>query len=245
MNRSKKLLAFMLAVFLLLSAIPTVMATEAGYWADYSELQLLIGTVNGLKSYDFTKESWTPLQEAIDIGNRCWKGKYGQQYVDDAVASIERAMDALVRMDYTGLESTLASVYSKIEEDPQLHDVWSRLDAAVAESRPLLSSGDQAAVDAAVQLLEELLAELEACEEAQEEPEVVIQEVEVEVLPKGDYCNIPVHRLWPVLFAVSAVLNVVLIVGVVYLTIKRRNTYDDTPLVSYDIDDDIEDDMDF
>lgn len=245
MNRIKKLLAVLLAVFLLASAVPAVMATEVSYQADYSQLQVLIGTVNGLNSYDFTKESWEPLQKAVDDGNRCWKGRYAQQYVDEAVSDIERAIVSLVRMDYSKLESVLATVYSKIDENPQMYEAWTRLNTAVTESRPLLVSGDQQAVDTAVQQLEELMAELEACEDAQEEPEVVIQEVEVEVLPKGDYCNIPVHRLWPILFAVSAVLNVALIVVVVYLTIKRRNTYDDTPLVSYDIEDDIEDDIDF
>ena len=54
------------------------------------------------------------------------------------------------------------------------------------------------------------------------------------------YCNIPMHRTWPVLFIVSAVLNVVLIVVLIYVIMRKRNTYDDTPLVSYDIDDDMD-----
>lgn len=240
MNRGKNLLAVVLAVFLLVSTVPAATAAEVHYQVDYSELQLLIGTVNGLNSYEFTRESWEPLQRAVDSGNRHLKGKYGQQAVNESVASIERALISLVRMDYSELESALASVYGKIEENPELHDVWARLDAAVTESRPLLASGDQQAVDAAVQQIEALLEELAEQESLVEEPEVVIQEVEVEVLPADDYCNIPMHRLWPVLFAVSAALNAVLIVGLVYISIKKRNTVDNTPLVSYDIDDDMD-----
>jgi hypothetical protein len=69
---------------------------------------------------------------------------------------------------------------------------------------------------------------------------VVIQEVEVEVLPTGDYCNIPMHRTWPIVAIVSVVLNVALIVVLIYVLAKKRNTYDDTPLISYDIDDDMD-----
>ena len=67
-----------------------------------------------------------------------------------------------------------------------------------------------------------------------------VQEVEVEVLPTGDYCNIPMHRTWPVMFAVSAVINAILIFMLSYLIVRKKNTDDTTPLVSYDIDDDMD-----
>lgn len=241
MNMVKKLLAILTTVFLLVSMVPAAMATEVSTLTDYSELQMLIGMANGLNSYDFTKESWEPLKSAVDTGNKYLKGKYGQQAVDESVISIEKAMISLVKMDYSKLETALASVYSKIDENPQLHDVWSRLDTAVAEARPLLVSGDQEAVNAAVENLNALMEELAACADTAAEPEVVIQEVEVEVLPTADYCNIPMHRTWPFLFAISAAMNVGLIAGLVYVIMKKRQTYDNTPLVSYDI----EDDMDF
>lgn len=238
MNRCKKPLAVLAAVILLLAALPMNAAAEVT--VDYSELQLVIGTANGLNYYDFTAESWEPLRNAVEKGNRNLKGKYGQQAVDQSVLEIERAMLELVRMDYSKLEASLAAVYTKIDEDPQRHDVWSRIDSAVLEARPLLVSGDQAAVDAAVEKIDGLLAELSAMADAVAEPETVIQEVEVEVPPSGDYCNIPMHRTWPVLFALSLGLNMGLVAGLVYVIMKKRNTYDNTPLVSYDIDDDIE-----
>ena len=66
-----------------------------------------------------------------------------------------------------------------------------------------------------------------------------MQEVEVEVPPTSDFCNIPKHRTWPVLFAVSAALNVLLFSALSYVLLKKRNTTDNTPLVNYDIEDDV------
>lgn len=240
MKTGKKLLAAAVAVLLVLCMSLSVTATEFSGTTDYSQLQLALGMANGLNSYDYTQESWEPLQSAVDMGNRYYKGRYAQTYVNEAVTAIENATAALVKMDYSKLETALAAAYNKIDENPELHDVWVRIDAAVAESRPLLVSGDQAAVDAAVETLDALMEELAACAVAEQEPEVIIREVEVEVPPAVDYCNMPMHRTWPMLFAVSAAMNVGLIGGIVYIILKKRQTYDNTPLVSYDIDDDMD-----
>ena len=166
--------------------------------------------------------------------------------MNEAVADLRETMFQLVRMDYAELENTLANVYVKIEEEPELHNAWIRMNTAVEKARPLLVSGDQEAVNNAVEELNLLLEEIAGYEtNSLTEPEVVIQEVEVEVLPTGDYCNIPMHRTWPVMFVVSAVLNVVLIVVLIYVIMKKRKTYDDTPLIRYDIDDDMDYDMDY
>ena len=238
MNFGKRLLALLAAVLLMISLAPAALATQT---TDYSELEMQLAIANGLRSHDYTIQTWKPMQNAIDTGNRYLKGKYGQQAVDESVEALEKAMAALVKMNYTQLENTLAGVYQKIDEDPELHSVWVRLNAAVEASRPLLVSGDQQAVDQAVVDLNALMEELSGYENnVEQEPEVVIHEVEVEVLPTDDYCNIPMHRTWPVLFIGSAVLNLVLIAALVYVIMKKRNTYDDTPLVNYDIDEDMD-----
>lgn len=240
MNRCKKALAVLAIMILLIGTLPMTAAADGNIGTDYSELQLLIGTVNGLNYYDFTAETWAPLEKAVEKGNRYLKGKYGQQLVNEVILEIEWAMLELVRMDYSKLEASLASVYAKIDENPEMHDIWYRLDTAVEEARPLLVSGDQAAVNAAVEKLNKLLEEYASMPDAEGEPEIVIQEVEVEVPPSSDFCNIPMHRTWPALFALSLGLNVGLIAGLVYVIAKKRNTYDNTPLVSYDIDDDMD-----
>lgn len=240
MHYAKRLLAILAALMLLVSLAPAALATQT---TDYSQLEKQLAIANGLQSFDYTIQTWTPMKKAIDTGERYLKGKYGQQAVNESVAALEKAMSELVKMDYSQLENTLANVYVKIDEDPQMHDIWARLNAAVERARPLLVSGKQDAVNESVTELNLLLEELDACQNGEgREPEVVIKEVEVEVevLPTEDYCNIPMHRTWPVLFIGSAVMNVALIVILCYVIVRKRNTYDDTPLVSYDIDDDID-----
>lgn len=238
MNFGKKLLAMLAAVMLLISVTPAALATQT---TDYTELEMQLAIANGLRSHDYTSQTWKPMADAIYTADRYLKGKYGQQAVDEAVVDLEKAMAGLVKMDYTQLENTLAAVYKKIDEDPEMHSIWVQLNSAVESARPLLVSGNQQAVNQAVEDLNTLLTELSGYEnDVEREPEVVVQEVEVEVLPTDDYCNIPMHRTWPILFVGSAVLNVMLIVVLVYVIMKKKKTYDDTPLVSYDIDEDLE-----
>lgn len=207
---------------------------------DMSKLELQVAMANGLNEYDYTKQTWSVLKKALDRGTMILKGTHGQTVVNETAKEIEAAMADLVKMNYSQLETALGLVYAKIDENPEYHDVWARLDAETAQARPLLVSGDQEAVDEAVAELNALLEELSQMNVTSAEPEVVVQEVEVEVLPTDDYCNIPMHRTWPVLFVISAVLNVALVVILVYVIMKKRNTEDTTPLVSYDIDDDID-----
>lgn len=238
MKFGRRLFALVAVVMLLMGMAPSVRAEQN---TDYTELEIQLSIANGLRSYDYTIQTWNPLKKAIETGERYLKGKYGQQAVNESVAELREAMFQLVRMDYSQLENTLADVYVKIDENPQLHDAWVRMNVAVEKARPLLVSGDQEAVNNAIEELNLLLDEIVNYETSELlEPEVVIQEVEVEVLPTGEYCNIPMHRTWPVLFIVSAVLNAVLVIVLIFVLMKKRNTYDNTPLVSYDIDDDLD-----
>lgn len=245
----KSVLALLIAAVLLVSVAPTAHATEVTEPEEYTgekartyyvELRRQVAIGNGLNEYEYTKESWKPVAAALEEGNRLVKGSWGQKTILDAAKAIEVAVAGLVRMDYSKLDAALADTYNEIEKNPELYSVCARLLAAAEKARPLLVSGDQPAVDAAVVELNGLLEELALCDVAAAEPEVIYQEVEVEVLPSGDYCNIPMHRTWPVLFVVSAVLNVGLIVLLIYVIAKKRNTTDNTPLVSYDIDDDMD-----
>lgn len=249
MNFAKKILAILAVVCLLAGMVPAANAAEVteateyigekarGYYVELRE-QVAIG--NGLNEYDYTKESWAPLAVALEEGNRLVKGSWGKKTIEDAAEAIRVAVEGLVRMDYTLLDETLANVYNEINKNTELYSVCARLFEAAEKARPLLVSGDQPAVDAAVAELNGLLEEFAQCDVVVSEPEVIVQEVEVEVLPTDDYCNIPMHRTWPVLFVISAVLNVALIVVLVYVIMKKRNTEDNTPLVNYDIDDDMD-----
>lgn len=254
MNLWKRAVALLAAVMLMLCVVPGVFATETdtaettapsteppSWRTDYSELELQIAIANGLNEYEYSAESWKVMRKAVDSGNTVLKQRYGQKSVDAAAEAIEEAISDLVKMDYSKLEAALGEVSDLVAENPDMHDVWGRLNVAAAQAKPLLVSGDQAAVDEAAAKISALLEERASYEVTREQPvEVVIQEVEVEVLPTDDYCNIPMHRTWPVLFVISAVLNVALIVVLIYVIMKKRNTDDNTPLVSYDIDDDMD-----
>ena len=68
----------------------------------------------------------------------------------------------------------------------------------------------------------------------------VEKKVEVEVEPKDDFCNISIHKVWPILFWISLALNIALAALIVVYIVRRRNSTqkDDTPLVDYNISDD-------
>lgn len=248
MKNWMRILMAVIAVALMISMAPSAMAVQPdnqeirmNAQTDYADLELLLAMANSLNSYDYTMQSWSPFKKAVDRGTQCLRGKYGQVAVDEAAYAIDVAMSDLVEMDYSQLEAVLGSVYTKIDENPQLHDVWTRLNAAADSARPLLTSGNQEAVNAAVTKLTDLLVELSECDAAAApEPEIVVQEVEVEVYPTDDYCNIPMHRFWPVAAICSAALNLVLLAVLILVIMKKRNTMDNTPLIHYDIDDDMD-----
>lgn len=244
MRIGKKFLAALMLLCLLVNVIPAAYATTADADArrglDYSELELQVGIANGLNSYDYTAESWKALEYALEIGNKRLAGIYDQGKLDQAAEDIANAIARLVKMDYSALDAALQAAYIKIDENPELHDVWQRLDDAVERGRSLRISGDQAAVNESAREINALLEELAACGTLSVEPEIIVREVEVEVLPTTDFCNIPMHHTWPVLFAVSAVLNVALVAALLFVILKKQNTTDNTPLVNYDIDDDLD-----
>lgn len=230
-------------VCLLMNAIPMAFAEgteEDRQGLDYSELEHQVAVANGLTAHEYTKESWAPLQAALDTGNKRLEGIYNQGKLDSAAEEIEAAIEGLVKMDYSALDTVLDAVNAKINGNPEQYDAWYRLSRKVDEAKPLLVSGDQEAVNTAAAEINQLLEELATYITEPEEPEVLIQEVEVEVFPTTDFCNIPVHRIWPVLFVISGVLNVGLVVLLIYVLVKKRNTTDTTPLVNYDIDEDMD-----
>ena len=65
-----------------------------------------------------------------------------------------------------------------------------------------------ATVDEAAANIDNILTRIRADLEEINTPKIVEVKVPVEILPTDDYCNIPAHRVWPVMFFVSLVLNV-------------------------------------
>lgn len=216
--------------------LSTTMPTKPS--TDYSQLVRQVAIANGLKQADFTAASWAPLAEALEQANKALTSE-DQEEVDAALPALEAAVAGLEKMDYTALESALRAVQDFTAAHEQ-SGLWTSLMEESRSGEALLASGDQAAVDAAAVRIRELLAALEETLEEQKAPDVIIQEVPVEVPPTDDYCNISIHPVWPVLLIISLILNVGLAaLIVVYVARRRRKVTDDIPLVDYDIDDDM------
>ena len=206
---------------------------------NYAELEKQIAIANGLDSADYTAESWGAVAAALETAKTAQSSKK-QDEVDGAAQALQAAVIALTKMDYSELVAALNESDSFTESE-ELTDLWIKLEDAVNRGKELLSSGDQEASNASAAEISALLAQLRAKIDELKTPELVEVEVEVpvEVLPQDDFCNIPVHRVWPLLFFISLALNIVIIIIVVIVSVKRRNQRDDTPLIDYDIDDDI------
>lgn len=204
---------------------------------DYSELQKQVNVAKGLKSTGYTTDSWSNLTTALNAGKAALTST-NQSAVDTAAKNLKDAIAALVKVDYTELQAAIKNV-EQFNTSEELTDLLSQLTSAVNAGKKLLTSGEQADVDAAAARINEILEEVKTALN-DKEPQTVIKEVEVEVLPKDDYCNIEIHRVWPILFFVSLGLNAVLAAMIVMMVAKKkRNAKDDTPLVDYDIGDDV------
>ena len=205
---------------------------------DDSALLQQMAIANGLNRSDYTRASWEVLFEALINATQAANGD-SQQAADEAVALLQQAIATLVPMDYSRLIEALAELdrLAQTDDDTAL---WNELMRAAYDARDLLTSGNQPAVDELAARLQDLMRQVRDNINTQQTPNIVVQEVPVEVPPTEDFCNIPMHRVWPVLFFISLALNVALAaVIILYIYRKHKNQQDDTPLVDYDIEDDM------
>lgn len=204
---------------------------------DDEALMYQIAIANGLTRYDYTDASWAALTSALANANLALNGN-SQNAADAAEQALRDAISALVRMNYSDLERVLAET-KELAANAQLGENWFQLAAEMDAAKAQLTSGSQEAVDEATDRLEALLEQMKALLEKGVAPDVIVQEVPVEVPPTDDYCNIPIHRLWSAMFFVSLALNVTLMAVILfYVHQKKKNRTDDMPLVDYDIMDD-------
>ena len=141
------------------------------------------------------------------------------QGVDAALSALTELTENLSTVNYQQLGDALALAYSLGDNNLE-NSRWLTMHDVLNTAQAALRSGDQKAVDAATEQLSVLTARL---------------------LESGgaEQCNIKSHDLWPVLFGISLVLNIVCIVGLTNLLKKKAlKENDSTPLVDYDIFDD-------
>ncbi|MCD8151665.1 MAG: hypothetical protein LUD71_01025 [Clostridiales bacterium] len=205
---------------------------------DYTELNKQISIAEGLTQSDYTNDSWEAMQEALSAAYGQQKGT-SQTKVDAAASALKEAIAALVEIDYSELEAAIAAA-EELRDSDELGQLWTELLSELVDAADLLTSGDQEAVDAAAASLRSLIEQIEEKMDELSETEEVVKEVEVEVLPEGRYCNIPIHKVWPILFFISLALNAFFIIMQLYVTKKKKkDEEDDTPTVEYNADDDL------
>lgn len=197
------------------------------------QLQTQIDGFRGLNPPEHTAQSRQAVAEAVD---KCCEAlnSADQQAVDDAAQALQAAMAALVPMDYAPLQAALSQI-GTLGEKWTDSTLWLKLMEAEEKGKALLQSGDQAAVDAAAGEISGLVEQIRLLPEPQAEPEIIIQQVPVEVPSREE----PSYITWKVLFLVSTALAVSLAGIILVYILKKRNKHrDNTPLVDYDISDD-------
>lgn len=202
---------------------------------DYSRLTALIAEAEGLKQGDYTSASWKSLLAALDKAREALNSPV-QSEVDAAVTALQTALDNLVSMNFAELLAAIESV-KKYAQDERLAELWMQMHELLLRAEELMTAGDQAAVDQCAKDIVELLAKI--IEEMNKLKTVEIIEVEKNDPTPENFCNITMHRVWPILFWISLALNIALVaLIIIYLVLKRKRVSDDTPLVDYSIEDD-------
>ena len=134
LNMWKKCLTGLVLVCLVMNGIPTASASgvaeDPRKGLDYSKLEMQVAIASGLNSYEYTIQSWEQLQTVVETGKNLLEGIYDQGKLDRAAADIANALSSLVKMDYALLNEALEAVEEKINEEPELYDIWYRLSSA-------------------------------------------------------------------------------------------------------------------
>lgn len=204
---------------------------------DLTELNKQIGIAEALNEGEYTADSWARLASALKVARNARKATT-QSAVNKAADALKEAIAALVKIDGNALEQLMDEIKGFLEEN-DLTSVWEELRNALDDADDALKSGDQDAIDDAYTRLDAAFKALKAKLDELSKPQFVDKEVYVEVPPEGPYCNIWLHKLWPILLIISALLNVVFVVlTVMYFVKRKKNTVDNTPVVDYDINDD-------
>lgn len=202
--------------------------SEPAVKIDYSELNKWIKEKQGLDSSKYTNDTWSVVEEAYGKALNLRNSKK-QDAVDAGAKALKEAIEGLKEMDYTLLEEAIAAA-KKLGDSEELGSLWMKLADALKDGVGLLTSNDQQAVNDGAALINSIISQLNEELEKLREANAVYE---------GDYCNISIHHVWPILFFVSLGVNVILAIVAIMLGKRRMgNKKDNTPLVDYQISDD-------
>ena len=205
---------------------------------NFTELDKQIAIADGLKAKDYAAKGWNEFEKALQNARKAKSSKL-QGEIDLAAAELKNAIAALTKMDYKKLLDAINAIDEYISGNEFLN-LWEDSQGLLKDANNALTSRDQVTVDTYAQKLVELLAKLKQAVDGAAGNETVAPPEPVPVEPEN-YCNVKSHPVWIILFWVSFAVNIALgALILMYCYAKRKKTTDDTPLVDYDITDDME-----
>ena len=207
---------------------------------DYTELKRQISIATSLDEYEYTAESWDAMVPVLLHAQELLESK-SQEEVDAGAKALEEAIDALVKIDFTELRKAINMALS-LDDNIAHGNLWYELFDLITSADSVMKSRNQAAVDELARKINDLIEKLlKDCENSGIQTVEIIKEVTVEVPvePNDEYCNIKIHKIWPILFFIAlGILLIMTALILLFFTKKKKNEKDETPIVDYDIADD-------
>lgn len=141
--------------------------TPAPAEVDTTALEAAIAEADNLKEADYTAESWSVYQAALQSARTALEAKESQDAVDQALAALNAAKDALVKAEEEPVAINTASLEKAIADAKALKeadytaDSWKALRSALSDARKALEAKEsQEAVDNATNSLNKAIKAL-------------------------------------------------------------------------------------
>ena len=141
--------------------------TPAPAEVDTTALEAAIAEADNLKEADYTAESWSVYQAALQSARTALEAKESQDAVDQALATLNAAKDALVKAEEEPVAINTASLEKAIADAKALKEAdytaesWKALQSALSDARKALEAKEsQEAVDNATNSLNKAIKAL-------------------------------------------------------------------------------------
>ena len=141
--------------------------TPAPAEVDTTALEAAIAEADNLKEADYTAESWSVYQVALQSARTALEAKESQDAVDQALAALNAAKDALVKVEEEPVAINTASLEKAIADAKALKeadytaDSWKALQSALSDAQKALEAKEsQEAVDNATNSLNKAIKAL-------------------------------------------------------------------------------------
>lgn len=141
--------------------------TPAPAEVDTTALETAIAEADNLKEADYTAESWSVYQAALQSARTALEAKESQDAVDQALAALNAAKDALVKAEEEPVATNTASLEKAIADAKALKEAdytaesWKALQSALSDARKALEAKEsQEAVDNATNSLNKAIKAL-------------------------------------------------------------------------------------